>query len=205
MQIDKVVLRSILSTLAAIAVLFVGLMLTLILVFPSTMMGFTYDMGMDGASVYFAKSAYKRSGEVYYIAFATETAIGAKDVEAIEECAVELVENEDFGEYCQLQDEKLKANDGTYKNYIYSNLCLVVYDSKGGEVAARIAVEGAGNSFAKGNPISTVLVYAMTKSDRTTVETLYTAMQSITPTDEAQKANLNEMSAFASSYLNENV
>lgn len=203
MQIDKVVLRSILNTLAAIAVLFVSLMLTLILIFPSTMMGISYDLGMDNAAVYFAKTAYKRSGEVYYIAFATETAIGVKNTEKIDACGELLILDDEFSDYCAAQDDKLSAKSGTYRNYIYSNYCLAVYEEESGAKAAQIAIEETGNSFTKGNPVSVVLVYAMSKNEKDVVQTLYTAMQAITVSDDSEAASLNELMQFASSYLSE--
>ena len=79
MNIDKVILRVILNTLAAVAALFVFLFSTLIIFFPSTMMNFTYDMGMDAASISYARREYKRTDKIYYIARATETAIGIGD------------------------------------------------------------------------------------------------------------------------------
>ena len=51
MSVDKVILRAALSTLAAILILFAFMILSLTYIFPSTMMGITYDLGMDGASI----------------------------------------------------------------------------------------------------------------------------------------------------------
>lgn len=123
---DKVILRAAWRTLAAIGVLLLTMTLALCLIFPSTMMHFTYDMGMDGASVKYAMRAYRRSADVTYVAHATETAIGADADQEIEYCGLKFIAHEDFALYCQARDKEVGAN-GLYKQYIYGNIALAQY------------------------------------------------------------------------------
>ena len=79
MGVDKVILRAFLSTLAAFAILLLFMFAALTLVYPQTMMELTYSMGMESSSIHFAEQSYKRSNDVYYIAYATEVAIGEEN------------------------------------------------------------------------------------------------------------------------------
>ena len=79
MRADKVILRAFLSTLIAIAALMAFLLITLLCVYPSTMMEITYDLGMNQSSVRNATRAYNRTDDIYYIAYATDVAIESDD------------------------------------------------------------------------------------------------------------------------------
>jgi galactose-1-phosphate uridylyltransferase len=76
----------------------------LCLAFPSTMMGLTYNLGMDKSSIYFAECAYSRSDDVYYIAYATEIAIEGESIDKIIEDEIGIV----FA--------KVLAHAGVFKN-----------------------------------------------------------------------------------------
>ena len=54
MSVDKVIIRTFLSTLAAIALLFGIMLLALVAFFPSTMMELTYNLGLDASSIRYA-------------------------------------------------------------------------------------------------------------------------------------------------------
>ena len=96
MRVDKVIARAALSTVAAILLLCAMMIATLCLAFPQTVMKLTYDLGMDGASVKFATIAYERSeNNVYYIAYATEVAIGAEDYENVRSCGKTFVQDKE--------------------------------------------------------------------------------------------------------------
>ena len=130
MRIDKVILRATISTLLAIIVLFGVMLFALCYVFPSTMMNIAYDLGMDSASITCAKRSYERSGEIYYIAFATETAILSGDYEEIATCGKSLIEddNDAFTQYCQ--EKTISMSDtvvGNYEQYIYGQICVAEY------------------------------------------------------------------------------
>ena len=123
MRADRVILRSVLTTLLAIIVLFGAMLLVLCLVFPSTMMELTYDLGMDGASVKYAARAYRRTDDVYYAAFATETSILMDDMEKIEENGLTLIQDDEFADYCKIRYDVMAMNNEavelSYEQYIY--------------------------------------------------------------------------------------
>lgn len=202
---NRIVLRSILSTLAAIVALFVGLVLVLSVLFPSTMMGLTYDLGMDDAAIFYARRSYKMSGEVHYIAFATETAIGKDDYAKIHSCGELLLAEEDgFEEYCVRRDEEISRADGTYRNYIYVYLTLAEYEVDGMDDAMALAVEGNNglDSFKESNAIVVLTVHAMQKNDTALVSGVQAILNSINPTNQAEIDYLSNFKAFTESYLN---
>ena len=107
---DKILLRAALRTLAAIGVLLAFMSLMLCLVFPSTMMYISYDLGFDGASVRYGMRAYRNTDDIQYCAFATEAAIGADKDEFIEYCGLKLASHEDFALYAQMRDEEINGD-----------------------------------------------------------------------------------------------
>jgi hypothetical protein len=115
-RLDKVIVKSVLSTLAAIGFLCLLLGSVLCVVFPQTMMGITHDMGMSGLSMHFAEVAYKRTDETYYVAFATQTAITKKDADKTEEFGEMFLTDEGFEKYAE-QFVNDSANFDTVAEY----------------------------------------------------------------------------------------
>lgn len=172
MQVDKVLLRAIWKTLAAIFVLIAVTFGVLILAFPSTMVDITYELGMDDASVWFADRAYDRSGEVYYAAFAAEASIGEDKPsnKQIEKYTAQLVKAKKFEAYCAERDARaIEGVSGGYAQYIYGQLYTAKYRrSKTAEaIDGAFAVNSA--AFPKNNAVVAVTFAAMQKKD---VETL---------------------------------
>lgn len=164
MGVDKVILRAVLSTLAAVALLIVFLLVALVGFYPSTMMEITYKLGMDSQSIRFAERAYKRSGDVYYIAYATEVAIGIDCYGKIDACGEKFIADEEFLEYCQ-------AENGAYEQYIYGQVCVAKYEEEKADEAVMRAFELIGqNAFPKHNAVVAVLVTALSENDTQTVE-----------------------------------
>ena len=188
MNIDKVILRVILNTLAAIAALFVFLFSTLIIFFPSTMMSFTYDIGMDAASISYAKREYKRTDDIYYIARATETAIGIGDDGKIFSCGKAFIADDEFAAYCADMN-KNKPEEATigYEQYIYGQVCVSEYALGKKASAVNRAFGYIGDDFPKQNAVAAVLVSALLKNDTVTVELIKGKME------EMQVANLSEV------------
>ncbi len=154
MRVDRVILRAFLSSLAAVTLLLAFMLGVLCLAFPSTMMDMTYRLGMEGASIHFAERVYENSGEVSYIAFATEVAIEEEDAEKILSCGKRLLADEGYADYCKEQ------NVG-YGRYVCGRVCIAEYQS--GEKAA--ALERAFGSLEKGkfpqsNPVVALVVAA---------------------------------------------
>lgn len=101
---DKVILKAVLSTLLAIVLLFGIMIAALVFVYPSTLMTLTYNIGMDGASAWFADRAYDQFDNVYYIAYATEVSIGTEDPEKINRYGSRFIADEGFDGYCAQMD-----------------------------------------------------------------------------------------------------
>ena len=137
MRTDKVILRSFLTTLLAIALLFGTMLLILCLIFPASMMEITYDLGSYKSSVKYANRAYKRTDDVYYAAFATETAILLEDSALIEENGLRLIADDTFLQYCVVRNEEIAQNNATateeekvsltYEQYVYGQVTMAQY------------------------------------------------------------------------------
>jgi len=187
MNIDKLVLKVVLKTLAAIAAMFVFLFSMLIIFFPSTMMDFTYKIGMDEASISYAKREYKRTDKIYYIARATETAIGLGDYEKIFSCGKAFIEDEEFASYSEAKNKnKPSGAVGGYEQYIYGQVCVSEYALGKKMEAAERAFGYIGEEFPVQNPVAAVLVNALVRGDFVTVEWIKGKMEQM------QAANLSE-------------
>ncbi len=187
MSVDKVILKAVLNTLAAIAALFVFLFSALIIFYPSTMMKFTYDMGMDKASISYAMREYKRTDEIYYVAHATETAIGLGNAQKILECGEFFIIDEEFSAYCAEKNaNKPETTMGTYEQYIYGQVCVSEYKLGKKNKAVERAFGYIGNAFPVQNAVAAVLINALVNGDIQTVELIKGKMEQL------QEANLSE-------------
>ena len=176
MRVDKVILRAALSTLAAIAALLAIMLLALCFIFPSTMMRITFDLGLDGASIRYAKRAYAYTSDVSFIAFATEAAIGLGDYAQIETCGEELIADEDFNAHCA-QKNALIESEGGYEQYVFSQVCVAKYRQGEKTEAIEKAFALVENGFPKNNAVAAVLLTALSADDTTTVNDVKAKMQ----------------------------
>ena len=176
MRVDKVILRAALSTLAAIAALLAIMLLALCFIFPSTMMRITFDLGLDGASIRYAKRAYAYTSDVTFIAFATEAAIGLGDCAQIETCGEELIADEDFNAHCA-QKNALIESAGGYEQYVFAQVCVAKYRQGEKTEAIEKAFELVGNGFPKNNAVAAVLLTAFSGDDMTTVNAVKAKMK----------------------------
>lgn len=173
MRVDKVIIRAVLSTLTAAIVLFLFATLALCFIFPSTMMQFTFRLGMNDASVKYAKRAYKYTGETYYLAYGLDVAIWDKDVERIAECGLLLLQTEDFDTYCAEQDELLsKQGVGMqYNQFVYGQVSVAKYLCGEKTEAVDLAFAGLEEStFPENNAVVAVLSQARKLDDKETVQ-----------------------------------
>ena len=176
MSTDKIILKTILNTLLAILILIVFMFGMLTAFFPSTMMGITYGFGMDGASIYFAERSYNTSGDIYFISYATEVAIGSDDYAKIESCGERFIADSGFDAYCAARNQEIGDVGGTYEQYVYVNVCLAKYETVGGAKAAESAIAWT-EGFAPNNPMAAVLFTALERRDEATVSILRTEME----------------------------
>jgi hypothetical protein len=198
MRLDKVILRAALNTLAAIGILIAFMIFALCFILPSTMMRITYDLGMDGSSIRNAKRAYRYSGSVDYIAYATEVAIGADDDEYISECGKMFIADDEFTVYCQKRNAALPEGvEGVYEQYVYGQVSVAEYRLGNKDSAVDIAFDGVQNSFPKNNAVVALLLTAFKGNDRTTVLKIYMEMDAIDETiSTEEKAYFNEIFAL---------
>ncbi len=169
MGVDKVIVKSFLSTLAAIALLCAFMLVSLVGFFPATMMELTYDLGMDAFSIHFAERAYDWSGNEKYIAHAMETAIGLKDTQKIEECGERLIQDDKFLEYCAERNEQLGGGIAlTYESYVFGQVCVAKYENGDKTEAVTLAFERT-VGFPEGNAVLVVLYRALVAGDAETV------------------------------------
>ena len=202
MRTDRVILRSFLTTLLAIALLFGTMLLILCFVFPASMMEITYDLGMNELSVKYAKRAYNRTDDVYYAAFATETAILLEDNAKIEECGLRLIADDTFVEYCVIRNEEIaKDNQGvaadkqvsiSYEQYVYGQVTMAQYSQNKKTEALSTALASLNGAFPKNNAAALLFITASKQGDETVVSTLKTNLEGL------RTANLSEADA---SYL----
>ncbi|MBQ3020140.1 MAG: hypothetical protein IJD77_06115 [Clostridia bacterium] len=178
MGVDKVILRAFLNTLAAIGILILFLFAALCTFYPSTMMKLTYDLGMESASIHFAERAYKDSDDIYYIAYATEVAIGEGKDGKIDTCGERFIEDDEFHAYCLEKDEELGGSvNGTYEQYVCGQVCIAKYCRGEKEEAVECAFEWKGESFQQNNAVVAVLITALQAGDSATAQMIKGKME----------------------------
>ena len=182
MGVDKVIFRAFFSTLLAIVTLIAFMIGMLCLIFPSTMMELTYDLGMDKSSIHFAERAYERSDDVYYIAYATEVAIERESADKIVEDGDKFIADDRFSVYC---DEK----GGIYEQYIYGHVALAKYEKGEKTSAVATAFDAVKDGFPKNNAVVALTVKALRANDAETVLRIRAEMlkiaESVTAADSA--------------------
>lgn len=192
MSVEKIILRSFLSTLLAIVTLLVFMAGMLVAVYPETMMNISYDMGMEKASIWFAERAYKRHDKIDTIAFATTIAIEENMYAKVIVCGEKLIADEEFAQYCEQKDlaneekygedtiDGIKIVDilGEYDQYVYAQISVAQYKTgdKDGAVEKAVALT---EGFPRNNAIACLLMEAGSNKDDVYVDKLLDVMNSI--------------------------
>ena len=178
MGVDKVILKAFLSTLAAIAAMFVILLGVLLMCFPATMMDLTYSLGMESWSITQAKRAYGRGEDIHYIAKAMETAIEIEDFKQIEVCGLKMIADEDFIVYCAEKDENSDSSFGEYDDYIYGEIGVAKYNrGKKTEAIEFVFANTQETAFPKNNAIVAVLLTSLRDGDMQTANLIKGKME----------------------------
>lgn len=182
MGVDKIIIRSLLSTLLAIVCLIAGMALVLVAAFPSTLMEMSYNLGMDKSSIWYGKRAYKNNGDIYYIAFATDVAIGLGDYEKIEYCGEKFLADDEFESYCAEKNAELPESvTTTYEQYVYGQVCVAMYEQgKKQEAVDRAFALTSG--FPNNNAVVAVLYTAIGDKDSATVALIKGKMEQMQST-----------------------
>ncbi|MBE5745450.1 MAG: hypothetical protein E7355_04880 [Clostridiales bacterium] len=186
MRTDRVILRSIFTTLLAVIVLFGIMLLTLFALFPSTMAKITYDIGLNESSVKYAERAYKRSDDVFYAAFAFETSILTEDSATIEKNGLSLLADDEFAEYCKARNEEIAANDKvsiTYQQYVYGQVTMAQYSQGKITEAISTACQSLNGAFPKNNAAAILYLTALKGADEDTVTALTLKMEQLQADD----------------------
>lgn len=193
---DKIVLKSVISTLCAIAIL-CGVAFGLAAwLYPSTMMKISYAVGNDVGAMRYAYRAYEATDELYYVAFATEVAIGMDEPKDVEYYADKFVsESEKFDAYCAEIDKKNGYQDGQYKRYVCGRLVVAKYELGEVEEAKTYAFSTLNGGFAENNAVVALLFAALQKNDVNTVKGLVDDLKTLTVTGEKDVAYLNSLLA----------
>ncbi|MBR2442642.1 MAG: hypothetical protein IKB20_06235 [Clostridia bacterium] len=189
MSVDKIVLRAFLSTLLAIVSLLAGMTLVLVAAFPSTLMELSYNLGMDSSSIWYAKRAYKHGEDIYFIAYATDVAIGIGDYEKIECCGEKMLADNEFAAYCAEKNESMSSSVSmTYDQYVYGQVCVAMYAQGKKTEAVNRAFELT-MGFPNNNAVVAVLYTAIGEKDSATVAQIKGKMEqmqgTLTDTDKA--------------------
>ncbi len=186
---DKVILKAVFSTLMAIIVLCGVMTAALVFIYPSTMMGLAYDVGLDNASAWFAGRAYNQLDNVYYIAFATEVSIGTGDMEKIDEYGSKFILDESFGEYCSRMDEQTSGIGNSYAQYVYGQVCMAKYRLGKGEEAVELSFSINEDCFPPKNAAAAVLLIALQRNGQEDLPVIENILARLKALQEEQKTN----------------
>jgi len=185
MGTDKVIFKAFLSSLAAIGVLILFIFGALCAFFPSTMMGLSYNLGMENSCIYFAERVYKDNNEIYFIAYATEVAIEEDKSGKIISCGEAFIADDEFEEYCAFKGD-------AYKGLVCGKICVEKYKKGDKESAVALAYQTLNGSFAEGNAMVALLFTANGLNDTETIQAIKTKLNELDLTD-AEKSYLNDI------------
>ena len=132
---------------------------------PQVMMQFTDYIGLEEASADYAYVAYQRSGEVEYIAHASEIAIRRSRDEVIILRLEEFMNDDQFAEYCSGADGE-DAQPGGYAQYIYGNYACALYRTGEKQEATDFAFSVNEESFPRNNAIVALVFEAISAKDK---------------------------------------
>lgn len=172
MRLDRVILRAIWSTLAAIGVLLLVMVLSCLFFFPSTLMNLSYDLGLEKSAVRNAERAYKLDGGVEYMAFAFSIAVDNKDYDKVQKYGEKIIADDEFEDYCIMQDKQNEGNAylvGEYEQYVYGNTYAAQY--RNGEKEEALAnAYAVSRTFVPGNAVARILIASLQAEDYEVVE-----------------------------------
>ncbi len=191
MSVDKVILRAVLSTLMAIGVLLVFMILSLCIAFPSTMMKITHDLGMDSSSIHFAERAYDGGEDIYYIAYATEVAIEDDKRDKIISCGERFIADDEFDRYCGGRGEN-------YGQFIYGQVSVAKYEAGAKTEAVELAYDSLNGRFPKNNAVIAMIVAAKGRGDSETLSLIANKLSVMEIADAAEQAELARALAYIS-------
>ena len=189
MKLDKVIVRTVVNTLCAIAILCVSAVLFASFIFPSTMMGISYKLGNDSGAMKYAYTSYTRTDEVAYIAYATEVAFGVDENEDIVYYGEQFIADKNFDEYCLQVDLQSGTSQGAYRQYVYGRLVISEYSLGEKEKAFSYALDAIGGKFVQNNAMVALLFESMVANDSAMVERVVGKMRELSATLDGEDAD----------------
>ena len=153
-------------------------------------------MGMESSSIYFAENAYKRTDDIGYIAYATEVAILDDNDGKIIKCGEKFIKDNGFDAYCCAKDEEM-AIETSYKQYVYAQVCVAMYENGKKDEALARAFEWIGNTFPRNNAVVALLIAANKAQDNASVDMIKGKMKALQQNglDDASQAYVGEILA----------
>ena len=209
MRMDKVILRAVLSTLAAIALLVAIMIASCVCFFPSTLMHLTYNLGMEKSAMRYAERAYKLDGGVYYLSCAFEIAVGELDYSAVEKYGEKMIEKgESFEKFCAQKDEESVGVVGSYEQYVYGHTFSARFRNGEKQSAIDSAFAVVEDSFPVNNAVMKVLLAVLRSGDIESATVMRDRMTELRAIEQASGSYgeddfsyLDEMIALASRYI----
>lgn len=168
---SKLILKTALTTIAAILLLFAITFGVLSLAFPATMVNICLDMNLTGMASGYAVMVYDRTGNVSDLALAAECAIYAQEDKQLISCMERLEQDEEWKSYLAEREE----SDEGYEQYLYGQYAVALYHQDQKEEAVRVALDASGylHAFPKNNAVIALAVEAIAAHDSAVCKALW--------------------------------
>jgi len=150
----KLIIRTAIITFVSALVIAAAVFGICSLAAPAAMMKFTASLGWTGASGDYAYSAYEKTGELSYLAYACDAADRTNGGKAVERYEI-LIKAEGFDEYCKQEDERTSSEHikGTYSQYVSGRYACVLYREGDTEKAIETAAAAVKEEFPENNAV----------------------------------------------------
>lgn len=179
---NKVIFKTALKTLLAVLIALVAAAAILCLGFPQNVADICEKTGSYSAATVFASLRYTYTGDVNDLARCAEDSILSGNSVNIRKYCGKLVAEEEFATVCE---EKDGAAVGFYRQYIYGNYAVALYN--GGEKAlavetAEAALNGV-SGFPEGNAYGSLAMAIVEARDAETANTVLEKIRNLSPSD----------------------
>lgn len=175
----KIILKTALKTLAALAAALVIGLTILFLGFPQHMATFAERTGDYNTATAFSSLRYKYTGDTDDLARTVRDAIFAGNDKKTVKYGDKLILKTDFDEYCAEQNEYLSTTEaqdyaGDYKQFICGSLASAKYRRGDAEGAIKVALDAVSSvtDFTYGNALAALSVEVIKKDDAETARKL---------------------------------
>ena len=151
----QIIIKSALATLGVVAGCAVVVFAILSFGFPGTLCGWCEQLGNYGFAVKYASLYYSYTDNISDLARCAEDSIFSENNGYITEYCTQLVDDDEFDEYCSLRDEEIAQGSPyiifSYRHYIYGAVAEAEYLEGNTELALGFAVEALDPGFSREN------------------------------------------------------